>query len=82
MVALSDPRWLQGTFNTLVDLFDRVGLRTNVRKTASMVCHSCQAMGNQSEAAYGRRLSVEGPTYRDKKKGRVQCRECGEEMAA
>ena len=26
MVALSDPRWLQGAFNTLVSLFDSVGL--------------------------------------------------------
>ena len=37
MVALSDPRWLQGAFNNLVGLFDRVGLRTNVRKTVGMV---------------------------------------------
>ena len=27
MVASSDPGWLQGAFNTLVGLFDRVGLR-------------------------------------------------------
>ena len=39
MVASSDPRWLQGSFNTLVGLFDRVGLRTNVGNTVSMVCH-------------------------------------------
>ena len=26
MVASSDPRWLQGFFNTLIGLFDRVGL--------------------------------------------------------
>ena len=41
MVALSDPRWLQGAFNTLVGIFDWMGLRTNVRKTVSMVCHPC-----------------------------------------
>ena len=39
MVASSNPRWLQGSFNTLVGLFDRVGLRSNVRKTVGMVCH-------------------------------------------
>ena len=38
MVAFSDPRWIQWSFDTLVSLFDRVGLRTNVRKTVSMVC--------------------------------------------
>ena len=26
MVASSDPAWIQGAFNALVDLFDRVGL--------------------------------------------------------
>ena len=30
MVASSGPLWLQGAFNNLVGLFDRVGLRTNI----------------------------------------------------
>ena len=38
IVAFSDPLWIQGAFSTLVDLFDRVGLRTNFGKTAGMVC--------------------------------------------
>ena len=62
MVASSDPQWLQGVFNTLVGLFDRVGLRMNVGKTVGMVCHPCQAAGKLSEAAYGRRVTGEGPT--------------------
>ena len=37
MVASSDPRWFQGGFSTLVELFDRVGLKTNIGKTARMV---------------------------------------------
>ena len=41
MVASSDPCWLQGVFNTLVGLFDRVVLRKNARKTVVMVCHPC-----------------------------------------
>ena len=32
-------------FSTLVGLFDRVGLRNNVRKTVGMVCRPCQATG-------------------------------------
>ena len=36
MVASSNPRWIQWAFNALVGLFQRVGLRTNVGKTASM----------------------------------------------
>ena len=81
MVASSDPRWIQGAFSTLVGLFDWVGLRTNAGKTVGMVCCPCQAVGTQSEAAYGRRMTGEGPSYWERQKGRVQCRECGEEMA-
>ena len=66
----------------MVGMFDRLGLRTNVGKTFGMVCRPCQAAGNQSEAAYRRRIMGEGPTYRDRQKGQVSCREYGEEMAA
>ena len=49
MVVSSDPAWLQGAFNALVAIFDRVGLLTNVGKTVSMVCQPCQAgAGNQT----------------------------------
>ena len=65
MVALSDPRWLQGAFDNLVGLFDRVGLQTNVEKPVGMVCRTCQAAGNQSKVAYWRRITGEGPTYRE-----------------
>ena len=47
MVASSDPRWLHGAVNTLFGLFDEVGLRTNFGRTVGMVCHPCQAAGNQ-----------------------------------
>ena len=65
MVASSDPAWLQGAFNALVGLFDRVGLQTNVRKTVGMVCHPCQAAGNLTTEAYGRRITEEGHSYRE-----------------
>ena len=38
MVASSDPCWIQGAFNNLVVLFDRVGLRTNAWKKVGVVC--------------------------------------------
>ena len=37
MVSLSDPQWLQVVFSTLVGLFNRVGLRNNVRNTVGIV---------------------------------------------
>ena len=78
MVALLDPAWLQGTFNALVGLFDRVGLRKNVGKTVSMVCHPCQATaGNITQAAYGRRLTGEVKSYKEWQRERVECAEYG-----
>ena len=53
MVALSDPGWLQGAFNTLVGMFYRVGLQKNVGKTVGMVYHHCQATGDLNIEAYG-----------------------------
>ena len=82
MVASSDPRWLKWAFNALVGLFERMGLQTNVGKTVSMVCRPCQAAGNQSEAAYGRKMTGEVPTYQKRQKERVECGECRKEMAA
>ena len=82
MVASSDPAWLQGTFNALVVCFDRLGLRTNVGKTVSMVCHPCQAtVGNITQAAYGRRLTGEGKSYKERQHEQVECVECGEQLA-
>ena len=71
IVVSSDPRWLQWAFDTLVILFESLVLRTNVGKTFSMVCRPFQSAGTQSEAAYGRRMTGEGPTYRERQKGRV-----------
>ena len=82
MVALSDPRWLQGEFSTLVGLLNMVGLQNNVGKTVRMVFRPCQAAGTQLEASYRRRITGDGPSYRDLQKGQKQCRECGEDMAA
>ena len=47
-----------------------------------MVCCPCQAAGNQSYTAYGRRITGEVTTYRERQKGLGYYRECGEEMEA
>ena len=82
MVASSNPRCLQWAFSALVSLFELVGIRTNMGKTVSMTCRLCPAAGNQSEVAYGRKMTGEGPTYRERQKERVECGDCGKEMAA
>ena len=78
MVASSDPAWLQGAFSSLVAIFDRVGLPTNVGKTVSMACHPCWAgAGNRTEAGYSRILTGVGKTYTEQQRERVACGECG-----
>ena len=80
MLASSNPQWLQWVFTQLVGLFDRVGLNTNCGKTVSMTCRPCSTTGNRSEDAYGRLMTGEGPTSRERE--RTTCGECGREMAA
>ena len=57
MLASLDPGWLLEAFNTLVGLFDRLGLRKHSRKTIAMVCCICQAAGTQSKTVYDRRIT-------------------------
>ena len=76
MVVSLDPAWLQGAFNALVAIFDRMGLLTKVGKTVSMVCHPCRAgVGNRAEAAYSRRLTGLGKSYAERQRERVACEE-------
>ena len=77
MLALSDPRWLQWEFTQLVGLFERVGLKTNCKKTVSMTCRPCSTPGNRSEETYGHTMTGDGPTPRERKRERVECGDCG-----
>ena len=81
MVASPDSKWLQGGFITLVGLFDRMGLNTNVGKTVGMVFRQCQAAGTRSEAVCGRRMIGEDHLYWERQRGRIQYKESGEDMA-
>ena len=82
MIASSEPRWLQWAFTQLVGLFDRVGLKTNCKKMVSMTCRPCSTPGNRSEEIYGNTMTGDGTTPRERKRERVQCGDCGKEMAA
>ena len=39
LVVSVDLEWLQGAFDTLNEIFDRVLLRTNIGETVGTVCH-------------------------------------------
>ena len=47
-----------------------------------MTCRPCPTAGNQSEVAYGRKMTGEEPAYCERKRERVECRDCGKGMAA
>ena len=59
-----------------------MGLNTNTGKTVGMTCRPCTAAGNLEEEAYGRLMTGEGPTFRERKRERVKCGDCGKEVAA
>ena len=77
LVALTDPVWLQGAFDTLTGLFKRVGLRKNISNMVGMHCRNFRAAGTQSEAAHGQRMTGEGLTYRSRHRLRVKLPDCG-----
>ena len=66
MVASNELWWLQTSFDALTGLFDRVWLKTNVRKTLGIVCHPCRAAGVQAEKTYTRRMTGTGRIYMER----------------
>ena len=54
-----------------------MGLQTNSGKTVVMVYHPFQALGNPTTAAYRRRITGEGQSYREKLRAQVACKERG-----
>ena len=73
---------IQRTFGTLTELFGRVGLRTNVAKTVSMVCQPCHALGGHLEKAYGICMTGEGLSFWEWLCQRVCCPNCKADLAA
>ena len=82
LVASPSKEWLQESFEVLVDLFSRVGLRTNADKTKVMVFLPGSIRTYYSEDAHKRKLEGQGDTYRQRKRRRVACTECGKDLAA
>ena len=52
MMASTDPGWLQTAFDTMTGIFNRMGLRKNVKKTVGMLCHPFQVAGVLEEKSY------------------------------
>ena len=81
MVASTYPGWIQSAFDMLTGLFDRVGLRMNVRKTVGVVCRTFRASGVRADEAYTQSMKGEEGRFRERQRERVLFLECGKELA-
>ena len=75
------PGWIQSAFDTLMGLFDQVGLRINIHKTVGMVCRPFRTSGVRADKAYTRRMEGDGQSFKERQWERVLCPECGKETA-
>ena len=62
LLALTQKTRLRRVFDTLIYLFDYIGLHTNVDKTVSLASQPCHWLGGHSEEAYGVWMRREGQT--------------------
>ena len=81
LVDSTDPGWIQSESDTLTGLFDRVGLRTNIRKTVGMECNPLWETGVQVDKAYTWRMMGEVRIFKERQRERVLCLECDKEFA-
>ena len=65
----------------MVIMFKRVGLKTNLSNTKAMVFTPGFIWGQQGVDAYKWRAMGEGPTFQERKRTRVSCKECGGGMS-
>ncbi len=76
-LATRDPNFLQVALNSLVSLFERVGLETNVKKMKTMICPPDQIPTQLSTDSYYCRRHGYGTHTREQWGTRmVECRQC------
>ena len=71
LVASIDMGWLQFAFDTLMGLFNRMGMRTNIHNTVGMVCSPCWAARVRAGEAYTQWMTGEGRSFKERKQERV-----------
>ena len=69
--------WVQTALTTMVRIFERVLLQTNLGKTKEMICTPGFIWRKQGSEAYKRRATGEGPNFREKKVTGIICKVCG-----
>jgi hypothetical protein len=79
LVMARCPEWLQSCFTILVNLFERIGLRTNAAKTKVMTCLPGKIRVAKAEEEYAAQQTGNTATM---KCWRVDCKMCSISLAA
>ena len=77
-----DHEWVQDALAVIVAMLCRMGLLDNLEKTKAVVCTPRFIWVKWRRTAYKRWAMGEGATFRERKKTRVSCNECGVTVAA
>jgi hypothetical protein len=81
-LAARDPTFLQVALNSLVSLFKRIGLETNVKKMQAMICTPGQISTQLSTDSYHCRHGYGTQTREQWNARKVECRQCQATMNA
>ena len=81
VIASTDPEYLQEAIDILVDLFERVGLNTNTKKTEAMTCIPGRIRTRQTDESYTR-SQLGFATAKEWDSRRTACDICGKELSA
>lgn len=76
IIATRSDQYLQQTLDCLVEIFLRIGLKTNTDKTKVMTCFPGHISGRISSPSYRHRMRGEGDSHRERQRRRVLCPEC------
>ena len=82
LIESTKSECLQGPFNILTGLLERVGLWNNSRMMFKILYHLCHAVRIYLKEAYKRRMTGAGLTYRARQRVRVQCQDCEADLLA
>ena len=81
ITGTDQARVVQVSLDAITSSFATVGLKMNARKTQFMVMTGDRHRLQMRSAAYIRRTTGEGATYREQRKEKVQCLKCGGALA-
>ena len=80
LIESTNTEWMQGDFDTLTVLFDRMGLQEKVRNMVGILYRPCTAVGTQSEETYENWMMREVLTHLFHQRMRLQCKDCGSDL--